>query len=310
VTRCIDPPTPEQQALNRLAHQLARSFVPAVADIALVVNPEGVIEHVALGQDTLGGSSSLWLGCAWAETVSCCTRNKIDLLLSEAQELGVSRRREVNHLNSSLLAPRGQPEAAGVRQPCGQVDSPHGASPDAAKRARLPACLPAAGQHVLQDEVPFAYSAICLGPSGPIVAVGRDLRAASVLQQRFVHAAQSLERDYWAQLRLADRNARQTTGDQGPARPAFSSVAPMAKDLARSFEQLNAALGLLPLSELLEQAQDLAEKYLIEGALERSQGHLEDTGLLLHMPMAQLLQRMHHLGVDAGPSGRTHGRPN
>jgi len=46
-------------------------------------------------------------------------------------------------------------------------------------------------------EVPIAYTAIRVGQNGSIVAVGRDMRHVSSLQQRLVEAQQSLERDYW-----------------------------------------------------------------------------------------------------------------
>ena len=46
-------------------------------------------------------------------------------------------------------------------------------------------------------ELPVAYTAVRLGTSGNLVAIGRDLRAVSALQQRLVEAQQAMERDYW-----------------------------------------------------------------------------------------------------------------
>lgn len=46
-------------------------------------------------------------------------------------------------------------------------------------------------------DVPVAFSALRLGASGPVLAVGRDLRAVSAIQQRFLDAQQELERGYW-----------------------------------------------------------------------------------------------------------------
>jgi transcriptional regulator PpsR len=54
-------------------------------------------------------------------------------------------------------------------------------------------------------DVPVLYSAIQVGRQGRVVAVGRDLRAVSTLQQRLVDAQQALERDY---LRLRQTEAR------------------------------------------------------------------------------------------------------
>jgi transcriptional regulator PpsR len=51
--------------------------------------------------------------------------------------------------------------------------------------------------------IPVAYTAVRLGERGPVLAVGRDLRAIAAIQQRFVDAQQELERVYW-QSRQAD----------------------------------------------------------------------------------------------------------
>ena len=47
------------------------------------------------------------------------------------------------------------------------------------------------------SELPVLYSAIRLDPKGRVLALGRDLRAVSAIQQRLVEAQQSLDRDYW-----------------------------------------------------------------------------------------------------------------
>lgn len=46
-------------------------------------------------------------------------------------------------------------------------------------------------------DLPIAWAAIRLGEQGRVLAVGRDLRAITAIQQRFVEAQQRLERDYW-----------------------------------------------------------------------------------------------------------------
>lgn len=47
------------------------------------------------------------------------------------------------------------------------------------------------------NDIPIAYTAIRLGEHGPLLAVGRDLRAIAAIQQRFVESQQQMERDYW-----------------------------------------------------------------------------------------------------------------
>jgi len=46
-------------------------------------------------------------------------------------------------------------------------------------------------------EIPLSWAAVRLGAHGPLLAVGRDLRAVGAIQQRFLDAQQELERDYW-----------------------------------------------------------------------------------------------------------------
>ena len=146
------PPTPpDLQALSELAPELASTFVSVAADIALVIDANGVIQHVAMGADPIVGSTGRWLGQPWVDTVTGGTRRKIELLLSEVNASGIARRREVN--------------------------------------------LP--GNET--SDIPVAYSAIRLGRNGPVLAVGRDLRAVAAIQQRFVEATQTMERDYWSQ---------------------------------------------------------------------------------------------------------------
>jgi transcriptional regulator PpsR len=54
-------------------------------------------------------------------------------------------------------------------------------------------------------DIPVAFAAIRLGPHGPVLAVGRDLRAIAAIQQRFLDAQQELERDYWQQRQAESR---------------------------------------------------------------------------------------------------------
>ncbi len=54
-------------------------------------------------------------------------------------------------------------------------------------------------------DVPVRYWTVASGNSGRIIAVGRDVRASAVLQQRLMQVQQSLERDY---LRLRQAESR------------------------------------------------------------------------------------------------------
>lgn len=45
--------------------------------------------------------------------------------------------------------------------------------------------------------IPVSWAAVRLGANGPVLAVGRDLRAVAAIQQRFLDAQQDMEREYW-----------------------------------------------------------------------------------------------------------------
>jgi transcriptional regulator PpsR len=63
--------------------------------------------------------------------------------------------------------------------------------------------------HVLAagEDFPVRYSVVQLASKGLTLAIGRDLRAMSVLQQRLIEAQQSMERDYW-RMRHVDTRYR------------------------------------------------------------------------------------------------------
>lgn len=64
-------------------------------------------------------------------------------------------------------------------------------------------------------DIPVAYTAIRLGAHGPVLAVGRDLRAIAAIQQQFLDAQQELERGYWRsrQAETRERTLRQVASD-------------------------------------------------------------------------------------------------
>ena len=145
--------------LSQLAPQLASTIASIASDIALVIDSSGVIRNVAVGPSALTRSPDEWVGKPWTDTVTGETRKKIEQLLEEVGEGGVSRRREVNH-----------PGASG-------------------------------------PDIPVAYTAVRLGANGPVLAVGRDLRAVAAIQQRFTDSQQEMERSYW-KLRQAESRYR------------------------------------------------------------------------------------------------------
>jgi transcriptional regulator PpsR len=151
------PTTVDLGSLSSLAPELARTFVSIASDIALVIDPSGVIRHMAVGESVPAETAEEWVGKPWVDTVTGDTRRKIELLLQEAGGGTATRRREVSH-----------PSQQG-------------------------------------GDIPVAWAAIRLGDNGPVLAVGRDLRAVAAIQQRFMDAQREMERDYWQRRRVETR---------------------------------------------------------------------------------------------------------
>lgn len=143
--------------LSDLAPAVASTVVRVAGDIALVIGEDGVIRTVAEGTVALHEDGQDWVGRPWVETVGQGARKKVEMLLQEAQQHGVSQRRELSH------------------------PLPGGA------------------------DIPVSWAAVRLGDRGPVLAVGRDLRAIGAIQQRFLDAQQELEREYWRRRQTESR---------------------------------------------------------------------------------------------------------
>lgn len=146
--------------LKNVDADAAARLIGCAADVALVLDRDGVIRDVSVGSDDLDAEGyGRWVGQPWIDTVTVESRPKVEALLSEAATDSTPPWRHINH-----------PSPAG-------------------------------------GDVPVLYSALKVGKGGPVIAVGRSLRAASILQQRLVEAQQSLERDY-ARMRQAETRYR------------------------------------------------------------------------------------------------------
>lgn len=191
-------------------------------------------------------------------------------------------------------------------------------------------------------QVPILFAAVALGARGRVVAIGRDLRAMALLQQRLVDAQQSMERDY-AQLRDAEMRYRlvfhtaaepmlvvdATTFKVVEANPAAASLQAGAREIAGTgFLDLldapsaSAARGALTaarnagrLAELNVRTADARRQYRLSGSAFRQDNAAlvlvrfapAEAALAAARPHTALLQIMEGLPdalVVTDPAGR------
>ncbi len=147
-------------SFSDLAPELIEVMVSVACDIALILDDNGVIQNVAVGQTRPPPADAReWIGQHWADTVTVEMRDKVGQFLADLSGSGVSRVRHLAH-----VADEG-------------------------------------------PEIPMAYSAIRLGDQGPTLAVGRDMRLVSAMQERLTNTQRTMERDYW-QRRQAETRYR------------------------------------------------------------------------------------------------------
>jgi transcriptional regulator PpsR len=84
-------------SLGALDADVAARVIAAAADIALVIDRDGIVRDLSIGGVELANEGfEAWLGQRWIDTVSSDTREKIEALLREGRG-GSSRWRQVNH---------------------------------------------------------------------------------------------------------------------------------------------------------------------------------------------------------------------
>ncbi|MCA9768126.1 MAG: transcriptional regulator PpsR [Gemmatimonadetes bacterium] len=85
-------------ALGDLDPSLLGPLVSAVSDVALLIDPQGVVADVLVSGDDLPADDVRgWLGRSWADSATTESREKIADMLDEARARGLSSRRQVNH---------------------------------------------------------------------------------------------------------------------------------------------------------------------------------------------------------------------
>lgn len=84
--------------LGTINGQVAASLLGAAADIALVIDNEGVIRDLSISSEDLATKNTTnWTGRNWVDTVSVDSREKIRELLKEGDTGKSSPQRQINH---------------------------------------------------------------------------------------------------------------------------------------------------------------------------------------------------------------------
>jgi transcriptional regulator PpsR len=159
-------PPADLSALSSLAPELAEMLVAVACDIALVLDDGGVVQSVSVGGTGPGGSGG-------AEPVASTAgewvgRRWADTVTSEARGKAEQFLDDVAATGKSRLRHLNHESRGGT-------------------------------------DIPIAYTAVRLGESGPTLALGRDLRLVSAMQDRLVQAQQDMERDYWRERQSETR---------------------------------------------------------------------------------------------------------
>ena len=86
------------RTLAGLDAEATASLISAAADVALMVDGDGVIRDVSVGNDQLPlDGYRKWVGRAWAETVTVESRPKVVALLKDAASKSARKWRHINH---------------------------------------------------------------------------------------------------------------------------------------------------------------------------------------------------------------------
>jgi transcriptional regulator PpsR len=92
--------TPDQ-TLGSLDAEAAATIIAAAADVALIVDKDGVIRDVSFGSDEFARDGyAKWLGRQWTDTVTKESRAKVEELLRDAAPSVATVGRHVNHISS------------------------------------------------------------------------------------------------------------------------------------------------------------------------------------------------------------------
>ena len=98
----MTPFTSSARFLSDLGAEVTGKLVAAAADVALIVDAQGVIRDMAFGSESLRNLGyERWIGQPWVQTVAKDSHKKIEALLKDGESAESPRWRQVNHESPS-----------------------------------------------------------------------------------------------------------------------------------------------------------------------------------------------------------------
>ena len=98
----MTPFTSSARFLSDLSAEVTGKLVAAAADVALIVDAQGVIRDMAFGSESLKNLGyERWIGQPWVQTVAKDSHKKIEALLKDGESSESPRWRQVNHESGS-----------------------------------------------------------------------------------------------------------------------------------------------------------------------------------------------------------------
>ena len=89
-----------KKTLGDMDAETAATVIAAAADVALIVNREGIIQDLAFPRTEIAAELEApenWIGKAWVETLTEESRPKVQALIDEASSTVMTRLRQLNH---------------------------------------------------------------------------------------------------------------------------------------------------------------------------------------------------------------------
>ncbi|MEL6790859.1 MAG: transcriptional regulator PpsR [Pseudomonadota bacterium] len=240
-------------------------IIASAADVALLVEG-GIIRDVALGNPELiaEGYDKTWRGKHWAETVTIESKAKInDLLKAVAPVAATPSKASAKTASKTTGAKSSAAKGAG-----GRGKNTVAKTSDQKAQLNEQKALWRQVNHASQRgiDVPIKYTVVGTNTDGRLIALGRDLRSVSAIQQRLVETHQNLEREY---SRMRETEARYRLLFEATAEPVMvvSADGLRIEEVNPAARRLWGWTGKIPVGQRLDRFVPAGEQRQIDQLL-------------------------------------------